>query len=197
LTREEPVARLSRYCATARRAFGERAELVVEQYAAPSAEDTFSESGMDATVFLREFTGDADTPAAVHIATTHPESVACIVTAEQPVDVIVEAEARFRLLVIAGGADTIRLTTPYDFDEGASRIELLGAADDVDEPAGVTLHSAATWSDAGLQSYADFAPLLTSWIGPVHWESGAVTLVEVDGPGPGTGLADWGDSHEE
>ena len=191
---ESPTDALRRYCRQVSRAMAVIADgsEVLGEYGdevAPGESRTLNGDGTNPPLFVYGSEGDrADEPATLRIASRHPDAVVCIVTREQPLEVVVEADARLRLLVISSDENTVSVQVEAGFVPGnllAEPIRTHASGSEVPTVTGADgLHAhfdADAWSELGLGEFdLDRDVRTQANLGPLSVTASAAAPLRVD-----------------
>jgi hypothetical protein len=121
-----------------------------------------------------------DAVATLRIATQHPEAVVCITTREQPLDILVESDARVRLVIVSSYAGNCTVTVESGFvptPQSPTPIRTHSVEEPVAVQGAEELHrhyDADGWAALGLDPFSAADSLATRpRFGPVDWATGA------------------------
>jgi hypothetical protein len=191
-TREEWVAE---WCRQAGAAMG----YIVQDYVTvasygdwtPGSEVTVSSVAGSTTLYAHGDYGDRSAdPVTVQIATTNPDDIICLPSYEETLHVVVQASARFRLLILA----TYEPVHTLEIEDGfvaettsfppiraySSSVPIDPSISAPDQP--VLVYDSSSWYSLGIpSSYYQSTLVQQAVIGTVDWSTGAVTYHVLDG----------------
>ncbi len=197
-----PTDALVAYCKRAAAAVGSEVDGstvagTYGQQVGPGEALVLDDAGTDPRLLVYGSEGNApDEPATLEIATAHPDAVVCIVTREQPLRIVVDANARFRTLVVVSETNNLQLEIPDAFEAQSAmpiHIHVQGGSASLDVPADLgTLYEDEAWEQLGLGylslgEAANPIPTLTL----LDWDSGAGVARNLSSPPLTGGLTSY------
>lgn len=150
---------------------------------------TWTSSSSGPTLFAHASYGNSTaTLNDVNLATTDPGDVACIFTYHEPLNIVVQASSRFRLLIVASSQPSVTLSVDSAFKPDPKvpqPIAAYVASGPIDTSFNVPLvklYDSNQWSALGVGSaYYNAKTYAQAVVGTVNWSSGALTTHDIDG----------------
>jgi len=175
----------------------------------PTGATTLTTSGRNPQlVSYGSYGSRTSTPRQIRVATTHPDSVACIVTYEEPLEVVVAATAQFHFLIVVSTEPGLRLMIESGFTaqlEGVPPIRIRGGSDGdffdpsiLPMPMGtappdlVRFYDNTTWYALGIETSSFGEGLGTPSLIALDWASGGIFARPLDVKTLSGGLAPFG-----
>jgi hypothetical protein len=121
----------------------------------------------------------------LRVATAHPDAIVCVATLRERLEIVVDEEARFRLLVIVGDELSVSLDVDSGFRNDPAASIHVRAGDDV--PIGgesdlVVTYSNEEWEDLGLSTLSEAPDAPATVLGMIDWQTGGSVFLELGLP---------------
>lgn len=157
----------------------------------PDAPIVFDYAESDPPLLMYGSYGDRSAaPRVVRVDTRHPDAVVCIGTYEEPLHVVVTAEAQLHFLILASYEPNLSLQIEEGFTpklDGVPpvRVRVVGSPVDpslLGPPDQVRFYDGPTWSALGVTSelWSSSSAEVTPSLVAIQWESGAVFERPID-----------------
>ena len=194
---ETATEHLARFCRATANTLGFAAggSVLVGGFApdsAPRVDQVLSYDQTDPPLVLYGSAGTASETHTITVATAHQDAVVCIAVEREPLDVIVDRNAEFRLLVLVSETPALTLTVEEGFSGSVGSIHLRGATFAGPETA-VSTYSNAQWQQRGLLTVDTFPARVFPTVGLVDWSTSVGSFRDLEMPEPSSALTAWGD----
>jgi hypothetical protein len=140
-----------------------------------------ADSGADPPLVAYGSEQGTDQGGTLRVDTRHPDSLICIVTVSERLEVVVSAEATFQLLVVVSDEPNVTLTVEEGFSTPGAAIHVRAGELTVNGPSErVTTYTDEEWAALGLSTWTTAPEVREPLLSLIDWRSGNSAFVPLN-----------------